>query len=326
MTTTSRIRFATDLCTFYDPRYWGASGEGYADIDGLFDWGTWDPARFWARILDDVAAAGLDGIEITWGPGGWTSALAAYGSAEGFARDVADHGLEVCAGYLSTRDPQTGRQTDLMNPADHDTILAAVDGYAAFLAACGASVMVASPPLRTSRDASPPVFVDLAAVEPVASMFNRMGATAARHGVDLAVHPESFSWLRNSRDADLFMLLTDPTYVGLCPDAAQFTVGGSDPIEILRRHRDRVTLTHWKDATGPAPRDTPIDERIYETQIQWFAAVGQGVVDWPGWARTLRDIGYYGWAVFELDGATDPVADLRTIRGYVETSLGHLLR
>ena len=141
----------------------------------------------------------------------------------------------------------------------------------------------------------------------------------------LALHPEAFTVFRDSRDADLFMLLTDPNYVTLCPNTAQFTVAGSDPLDIVRRHRDRVVLTHWKDAVGPAPEGVTIDDNIFQTQIQWFAPVGQGVVDWPGWARLLRDLRYTGWAVFELDGAVDPVADLTAIRTYVESSLGHLL-
>ncbi len=324
MPSTSRIRFATDLCTFYDPRYWGADA-GYADIDGLFTWGTWDEAAFWKRILGAVSEAGLDGIEITFGPGSWTSALTAYGSAASFAEDVAAHGLAVCSGYLSSRVPGTDRELDLADPDDREQCVEVAGQYAEFLSGCGAAIMVASLGLRTTRLGPVPTIVDLQRAEPIAETLNLMGLVTARQGVHLALHPESFSMLRSSRDADLFMLLTDPDYVGLCPDTAQFTVAGSDPIEIARRHRDRVRLTHWKDATGPAPRDVEIDDRIYETQIQWFAAVGQGVVDWPGWVRTLRDIRYDGWAVFELDGATDPVADLTAIRRYVDTSLGHLL-
>jgi sugar phosphate isomerase/epimerase len=49
------------------------------------------------------------------------------------------------------------------------------------------------------------------------------------------------------------------------------------------------------------------------------------VVDWPAWARLLRDMRYSGWAVFELDGALDPVADLAAIRSYVSSTLGHLI-
>jgi sugar phosphate isomerase/epimerase len=122
------------------------------------------------------------------------------------------------------------------------------------------------------------------------------------------------------------MTLLDPTYVNLCTDTAQFTVAGSDPIAIAERHKDRVVLTHWKDATGPAPRDVHIDDTIFARQVQWFAPMGRGVVDWPSWMRLMRDIGYRGWAVFELDAATDPVAELSAMRRFMEETLGHIYR
>lgn len=200
-------------------------------------------------------------------------------------------------------------------------MLAMAEGYAEFLQACGSEVLVASLPLRASRDANPPVFVDLKRAELMADLLNRMGYATLNYGVKLAVHPEAFSMFRNSRDVDLFMLLTDPTYVFLCPDTAQFTVASSNPLEIVKRHRDRLVITHWKDATSPAPADVPIDEGIYDRQIQWFTAVGSGVVDWPAWLRLLRDLHYQGWAVLELDAAPEPVSDLKQIKQYVERSL-----
>jgi sugar phosphate isomerase/epimerase len=324
MSSPSRLKFATDLCTFYDPRYWGGEG-GYANIGELFRWGTWTERAFWDRILDDVQQAGLDGIEVTFGPGDWTSALTAFGTASDFDAEVHRHGLEVCSGFLSSRVPDTDRRLDLANPNDRSEYVEIAGKYAEFLNTCNAGVMITALGLRRTRLDDPPLFVDLKLAEQIATTLNQMGAVTARQGVSLAIHPEAFTVFRDARDADLFMLLTDPSYVGICPDTAQFTVAGSDPIAIADRHRDRVLLTHWKDAVGPAPKDVEIDDTIYQRQIQWFAQVGQGVVDWPGWARLLRDMRYSGWAVFELDGALDPVADLAAIRTYVSSTLGHLI-
>ncbi len=318
------IKFATDLCTFYDPAFWGGEG-GYAGIGNLFSWGTWNELTFWNRVLDSVKQAGLDGIEITFAPGDWTSALTAYGSAQGFAGEVARRDLEVCSGFFSSKVPSTDRRLDLASPDDRSEYVELADRYAEFLGVCGAKVMVTALGLRRTKSAEPPLFVDLRLAQSIAETLNQIGAATARHGVTLALHPEAFTVFRDSRDADLFMLLTDPNYVSLCPDTAQFTVAGSDPIEIAKRHRDRIVLTHWKDAVGPAPEGVEIDADIYQTQIQWFAQVGQGVVDWPSWVRLLCDLRYSGWAVYELDGAVDPVAELSAIRTFVDSSLGHLL-
>jgi sugar phosphate isomerase/epimerase len=319
-----KIKFATDLCTFYNPAYWGHEG-GYASIGDLFTWGTWNELSFWNRVLDSVEEAGLNGIEVTFAPGDWTSALTAYGSAQGFAYEVSRHGLEVSSGFFSSRVPGTDRRLDLASADDRSEYVELADRYAEFLGTCGAKVLITALGLRKTKSAQPPMFVDLSLAQSIAETLNQIGAATARHGVKLALHPEAFTIFRDSRDTDLFMLLTDPNYVSLCPDTAQFTVAGSDPIEIVKRHRDRVVLTHWKDAVGPAPEGIEIDENIYQTQIQWFAQVGQGVVDWPTWARLLRELRYTGWAVFELDGALDPVAELSAIRTFVESSLSHLL-
>lgn len=325
MTEQRNIKFSTDLVTFYDPRFWGLSG-GMGSLRNMFTSGGWEPLRFWEQILASSKAAGLDGIEITFAPGDWYSAQRAYGSAAGFATALRAHGLELCSGYFSTRIPGTDRYANFDEPADHPQLLEMAEGYAEFLHTCGSEALIVSLPLRASRDASPPVFVDLKRAELMAGLLNRMGYAALKHGVKLAVHPEAFSMFRNSRDVDLFMLLTDPTYVFLCPDTAQFTVAGSDPLAIVKRHRDRLVITHWKDAVGPAPADVPIDETIYERQIQWFAAVGSGVVDWPAWLRLLRDLKYTGWAVLELDTAPDPIGDLQRIRQYVERALAPIYR
>jgi inosose dehydratase len=323
MINSRNIQFATDLVTFYDPHFWGMSG-GMDVLRTLLTSGSWDPLRFWEHILSSAKAAGLDGIEVTFPPGDWHSAQAAYGSAAGFAHALQDRQLELCSGYFSNRIPGTDRYADFTDPADHGHLLEMAAGYAEFLHTCGAEVLLVSLPLRASRDATPPHFVDLKTAQPIADIVNRMAAATMQHGVKLALHPEAFSMFRNSRDVDLFMLLTDPTYVFFCPDTAQFTVAGSDPLAITQRHKERLVITHWKDATGPAPADTPIDDTIYDRQIQWFAPVGQGVVDWPGWLRLLRDLNFRGWAVLELDAAPNPVADLQNIKSYIERALSHI--
>jgi len=121
MTEQRNIKFATDLVTFYDPAFWGETG-GMDTLRNLLTSGGWVPARFWERILDSSHAAGLDGIEITFAPGDWHGAKAAYGSAQGFASAVKDRGLEVCSGFMSTRIPGTDRYADFADPVPPDPV------------------------------------------------------------------------------------------------------------------------------------------------------------------------------------------------------------
>jgi sugar phosphate isomerase/epimerase len=182
------IKFGTDLVTFYAPSFWGGKGD-LDEIMASVSGGGWDPLRFWERVLDGSREAGLDGIEITFPPGDWHSALEAYGSAQGFASALEDRGLELASGYFGTTVPHEGRHADFADPADHDLVLDMAAGYAEFLGTCGAAVMVVSLPLRTSRDAEPPLLVDLKLAERIAGLLNRMGATAMKYNVKVALHP-----------------------------------------------------------------------------------------------------------------------------------------
>jgi len=324
MSNRRNIKYATDLITFYNAAWWGHSDPD-ADLVEIFQWGNVNPEQFWKRILDSVSAAGLDGIEVTFPPGDFRSALQAFGSANGFAVEMRTRSLEVASGYFSNHSTD-GRVLDWENREHHGELVENAEAYAEFLATCACNHIVVSLMLRKDRDHIPPLFADLRLAEVACEGLHLAGAASARHGVSLALHPEAFTVFRNSRDVDLYMALLDPTYVNLCPDTAQFAVAGSDPVAICDRHKVRVVLTHWKDATGPAPRDVPIDDTIWDRPIEWFAPVGRGVVDWPAWMRLMRDIRYTGWAVFELDKTLDPVGELIGIRRFLESSLGHIYR
>ena len=325
MTDHRNIKFGADIVTFYSHTFWEDADSPEEVIYLLIDKKI-EPARFWDRILDCSQEAGLDGIEITFPPGDWRSAEAAYGSAQGFASALKDRGLALASGFFATIVPEQKRHINFADPADHNLALEMTAGYAEFLQACKCEIMVVALPLRQSLDVEPPLFVDLKLAERIADLLNRMGATAIKYGVKIALHPEAFSMFRNSRDVDLFMMLTDPTYVFFCPDTAQFVVAGSDPIRIVDHHRERVIIAHWKDAVGPAPANVPIDETIYDRQSQWFAPVGTGVMDWPNWMRLMRDMNYKGWAILELDSTPNPVEKLKTIKRYAEDVLGQIYR
>jgi hypothetical protein len=61
---------------------------------------------------------------------------------------------------------------------------------------------------------------------------------------------------------------------------------------------------------GPVPAGLPIDEGIFELQGAYFRRTGTGVVDWFGWSRLLRDIGYHGCTLLELDAVEDPITEM----------------
>jgi len=295
-------RFATDVVTFHHPGFWDLDS-----ADAVRAWAADSPDRFWGRVLDTLGETEVTGIELTFAPGGIDSALGAFGSAEAFRRELADRGLAVVSAFVADSDAP-----DWRHGGNLPAIVADAERRAAFLAEVGAEVLVAGLPMRTTYGTRPPFFVDAAYMNRMADIAHAVGEAVSRSGVRLAFHTESHSTLWYERDIDLFMALTDPRYVWLCPDSCHIALGGGDPVAVARRHTPRITLAHWKDAVAPIDVHLTVDETVYSQQQPYMAELGKGIVDWEGWADAMSATPGAGTVLIELDEAADPVAALRS--------------
>lgn len=312
------IRFGTDIITFYDSAWWGLE----ADLSHR-DWVAAyakDPRHYLERMLDGVAEAGLEGVELAPEPATWESALDVYGDARGIRDACASRGLEISSAYAP------GRQ--LIGDAIADPSLEAaadrsIDRQAALLAELGATTIVIGNLARsrfgndspddtaTPEDFSAPVAREVH--ERFADHMNRLGAIAGRHGVRLGIHTDAYSVCSRPQDVDTVMALTDPDTVGLCIDAGHIALDGEDPVEVLRRHVDRTWTMHWKDCAAPLGGHTlrGVQKERHATMLRSFRILGDGVVDWHAWMDVLRTAGWSGWAIEEIDMSPDPVGELR---------------
>lgn len=294
-------RFATDVITFYHPDFWGLDS-----ADAVRERAAANPREFWERLMDALAETEVTGIELTFAPGDIGSVLRAYGTAAAFRDALATRGLSVVSAFVADSEAPDWRHGDNL-PA----IVADAERRAAFLAETGAELLVTGLPMRTTFGTRPPFFVDAPYMTRMADIAHAVGEAVARHGVKLAFHTESHSTLWYERDIDLFMSLTDPRYVWLCPDSCHIALGGGDPVAVARRHAPRIALAHWKDAVRPIDVHLTIDETIYAQQQPYMAEPGTGIVDWPGWAEAMSRTPGAGTVLIELDEAADPVAALR---------------
>ncbi|GAA4481060.1 sugar phosphate isomerase/epimerase [Microbacterium panaciterrae] len=313
---TSRA-FGVDLITFFDPGFWGL-----ATSEELTALAAAEPRRVWDTILDALQEAGVTEFEMTFAPADRQTAVAAYGSVQAYSDELAGRGLSVVSSYFADIE----HADDVTDPQTRAAILAAAETEAAFLAGIGASFLVAGLPMRRNNaegDGLAPV--DLATAAPIADIANEVGAITARHGVTLALHTESHSVFWTPRDVDLFLLLTDPFLVAFCPDTGHIVLGGGDPVQLVLRHRERVVIAHWKDAAGAFREKALVDGDIFSRHRPYFRPAGQGVVDWPAFARALADIGYEGGILLELDAASDPVGQLVAARTYLKDATAGIL-
>ncbi|MFF0013980.1 sugar phosphate isomerase/epimerase family protein [Streptomyces sp. NPDC005374] len=305
-------RFATDVITFFHPGFWGLES-----ADAVRVWAKAHPDRFWQRVMDTLAETEVTGIELTFAPGDIDSAVRGFGSAASFRRELADRGLTVVSAFVADSDAPDWRHGDNL-PA----IVADAERRAAFLSEAGAELLVAGLPMRTTYGTRPPFFVDAAYMARMADIAHVVGEAVSRHGVKLVFHTESNSTLWYERDIDLFMALTDPRYVWLCPDSCHIALGGGDPVAVAGRHAPRIALAHWKDAVEPIATHLTIDDTVYARQQPYMAELGAGIVDWDGWAEAMSRTPGARTVLIELDEAADPVAALRSGTAVAKRALG----
>ena len=296
---------ATDIITFYHPAFWGLR-----TFDEVLAQGAAHPEAFWRKVLQALVDAGIEGVELTFGPGSIENATKAFGSAAAFKSVLDGHGLKVVSAFVAD-----GPRWD--GSADAAAIVADAERRAAFLSELGAAFLVAGLPMRKTFGTQPPVFIDARYMERMADIAHAVGEAISAQNIKLVVHTESNSTLWYERDIDLFMSFTDPRYVGLCPDSCHIILGGGDPVRVAQRYDQRIALAHWKDALGPIDRHLVIDATIFDEQQRFMADFGQGIVDWAGWAAAMDRTPGRGIALFELDVATDPIAALREGRAVV---------
>ena len=139
-------------------------------------------------------------------------------------------------------------------------------------------------------------------VSTLSKALTELGKRTADIGIRLAPHPHAWGAVERRHEVLQMLDETDPDYVGLVPDTAHLTLGGADPVAIVRDHFSRVAALHFKDTpprfrghSGPPPtREVHQKENLYQN-------LGAGGVDFPAIMKILRDRGYQGWITLDLD-------------------------
>jgi inosose dehydratase len=151
-------------------------------------------------------------------------------------------------------------------------------------------------------------------------------------GMTVVVHHHAGTFVETPQEIDRLLAETDPELVGLLLDTGHAVYGGADPVEVLRRHGDRVRYVHLKDVRA--------DElaRVRTTDIEmaeaWkrgvFCPLGEGVVDFPRVVEALRERAYDGWLIVEQDVVPnaegrllpEPFTSARHSRAYLRDKVG----
>lgn len=141
-------------------------------------------------------------------------------------------------------------------------------------------------------------------------------------GLRTAFHHHCAGFIETPEETARFLEMTDADLVGLCYDTGHYAYGGGDPLDGLRRFRDRIWHIHFKDC------HPHIAERARENGWSYFDAVGDGLfytlggglVDFRAVLDEIRASCYTGWIVVEDElppGKADPFQANRRDREFL---------
>jgi inosose dehydratase len=149
-----------------------------------------------------------------------------------------------------------------------------------------------------------------------ADALNAIGKETIKFGIRLAPHPHVGSLIQTEHETRKLMELTDPRYVWLTTDTSHLTLGGMDPLQIIKDYWPRVAEVHYKDAprhlrgnkTLAVPKSGP-----EAGGHGWFRNLGgdvdhpdSGGVDFPAIQAFLIQQNFKGWVTLDLDASMIP--------------------
>ena len=300
-------RYGAELVTFYSPRWWG-----FDSFQELEAFGQREPTAMWVRIFDALQDAEITDIELAFAPANWTSAERAFGSREGFARELAIRGMALTGGFHLEQEWYPGQSTRQLSDE--------IERLAMFLQAVGAPYVVLGLPIRRRLDLAEDSAEGESLLVETSEVVQEIADRIRPTGVSIAVHTEAHSIIGSNYSIDRLVTMTDPRNVNVCLDASHLVLAGEDPVKTVLAHADRVVLAHWKDASAANEANPALQEgmTMHDLHLKNFRRLGDGIVDWHKWAAALETTPGAGTRIIEIDASDDPVGDLRHARGIIE--------
>jgi inosose dehydratase len=246
-------------------------------------------------ILDDIQRLGLTGTEMGRKYPQDTAVL---------KQELASRGIQLVSQWKSVL---------LSDPSYREQELAAYRVHCEFLSEMGSKVISTAEvggslhfdPRRTPNEKEV-LRLDEDGWRSLAEGLNAAGSIAREFGMKLAYHHHGGTVVESPEEIDRLMELTDPSLVSLLYDTGHAYYGGSDPLQVLRKHYDRIAYIHLKDIRPSVLAEARAEAADFVTCIRKgvFTVPGDGCIDFAPIIAELADRGYNGWAM--LEGEQDP--------------------
>ncbi|MCZ7649384.1 MAG: sugar phosphate isomerase/epimerase [Planctomycetota bacterium] len=224
-----------------------------------------DLAEHFGRVAEEIAGAGFAGLEC------FSKFVESDAAVTSVKRSLAASKLDLAGLYLGG---------DFHDPERHAHLVPRTEGFARRLADLGRpdSVLIWGPtpiPGRAKTDAE--LVHEAAACAQVGAALRRLGLGP------LCVHNHVPELLEDAKELDALCRAVGPEDLGLNVDLEWCAQAGFDPLAVLRRFGPRVRHLHLRNSAKKV----------------WSEHLGEGDLEYPRIAETLREIDYRGWLILE---------------------------
>ncbi|WP_158737165.1 myo-inosose-2 dehydratase [Alteribacillus sp. YIM 98480] len=140
----------------------------------------------------------------------------------------------------------------------------------------------------------------------LAEGLNKAGEICRETGMHLVYHHHAGTVVEQPEEIDRLMEMTDKDAVSLLYDTGHGYYGGNDPLQLLKKHFDRIKYIHLKDVRQDI-LDRARQEKYSIRQCireGIFTVPGEGCLDFAPIITYLIENDYSGWALIE--GEQDP--------------------
>jgi inosose dehydratase len=234
-----------------------------------------------AQAIDEIAEVGFKGIQLR------ATAFEKWGTRPGELKELlAKRGLTLAvlsSGNLKYQPADRGAQIELHL------------SHAKFVRDAGGRFLQVIDEKPKDRAVTPDDYKALA------EMLRRLGERTSQIGIPLVYHHHMNSTGERPKEIETILQDIPGTSVGLLFDIAHYQQGGGDPVAFIRRYGKAIKVVHLKDVR---PIAAP-------PGYQWVE-LGRGRVDVKGCVAALKDNGFDGWAIIELDRVVDPGGSPKT--------------
>lgn len=296
-------------------------------------WGVEDPNNPhnppWTKVFDEAAIAGYKGVEL--GPFGYLPQ-----AIEVLHKALAERELCIVAGTL---------YDDLVSPSNLENLLKKTR------ITCALMTKIPKAERIEGQGFDTPYYVIIDQVNDVRGKtagqphiaerlddirWNQMmehikviaKMTWEEYGIRSVVHPHAGGYLEYGDEILRFMKDVPKEVAGLCLDTGHLYYAQDDPVQWIKKCRDRLDYVHFKDINLAVYKDAIARRRDFYDACNdgVMCPIGRGIIDYKAIKKSLDEIEYQGWIMLEQErdprDAEGSLKDVQRSRNYL-SELGY---